>query len=121
MDKQTVNELGLSRHVKPEASQVYGVCGTPVAVVGNIEFPIKVDDTETKWTRVHVLDGNEQTVLLGRQLLRQFGRVMFDWEDRTITLGRARAEIQETAVGGDQISRGQSVKVISSGKKPHPT
>ena len=118
MDKQTVNELGLSRHVKPEISQVYGVCG-PVAVVGSIE--IKVDDTVTKWTRVRLLDGNEQTLLLVRQFLKHFGRVIFDWEDRTITLGRARAEIQETAVGGDPISRAQSVKVISSGEKPYPT
>ena len=38
-----------------------------------------------------------------------------------ITLGRARAEIQETAVEGDPISRAQSVKVVSSGEKPHPT
>ena len=121
MDKQTVEELGLSGLVKSETSCIYGVCGTPVAVVGSIEIPIEVDDTVTQWTRVQVLDGNDQTLLLGRQFLRHFGRVIFDWEDGTITLGKAIAVIQETAVGGDPISRAQSVKVVSADEKPLPT
>ena len=108
MDKQTLNELGLSRYVKPETSYVYG---TPVSVVGSIEIPIEVNDTVTHWARVYVLDGKEQTLLL----------VIFDWEDRTISMGKSRAEIQETAVGGYPILRAQSVKVVSSGEKKKPT
>ena len=53
-----------------------------------------------QWTRVHVLDGKEHTLLLGRQFLRHFGRVIFEWEDGTITLGNARAEIQDSSRWG---------------------
>ena len=115
MDKQTVEELGLSHRVKPETSHVYGVFGTPVAVVGSIEIPIEVDNRVTQWTRVHVLDGKEQALLLGRQFFKQFRRVIFDWDDGTITLGKSKTEIQETAIGGDPISRARSVKEIGAG------
>ena len=120
MDKQTIDELGLTHHVKPESSHVYGICGTPVAVVGSIEIPIEVDDKTTEWTRVYVLEGKEQALLLGRQFLEQFGRVVFDWEDRTITLGKARAKMQETAVGGDPMARARSVKVMVSDEVKEP-
>ena len=120
MDVRTLRELKLSDALITHAGRVYGVCGTPVAVVGNVEIPIKIPGIETCWTKVHVLEGDEQVLLLGRQFLKSFGRVTFDWEEGSITLGNARIEIQQQAMGGDPLARARSVKQIQecSDKQP---
>ena len=114
MDKQTVDEFGLAHNVKLESSHVYDVSGVPVAVMGSIEIPIEVAANKTEWTHMYVLEGKEQALLLGRQFLKRFGRVVFDWEEGTITLGKARDRIEETAIGCDPITRARSVKEIGA-------
>ena len=94
VDRQTVEYLGLGQFIKPEIGRVYGVCGTPVSVVGSIEIPIEVNGEKAEKTHVQVLDGEEQALLLGRQFLRRFGRVEFDWDKGTITLGKVKVTIQ---------------------------
>ena len=78
MDMQTMRELGVSHYLKSRIEQVYGAAGTPVAIVGTVEIPIELRNRETRWLQVHVLEGEEQALLLGRQFLRLFGRVTFD-------------------------------------------
>ena len=112
MDVRTLRELELVNYLRPDTGLVYGVCGTPISVVGCVEIPISVPGAETCWTQVHVLEGEEQALLLGRQFLKAFGRVIFDWEEGSITLGSARIEIQEQATGGDPLARARSVKQI---------
>ncbi|KAI6661455.1 hypothetical protein LOD99_13327 [Oopsacas minuta] len=111
VDRQTVEYLGLGQLIKPEIGHVYGVCGTPVSVVGSIEIPIEVNGEEAGKTHVQVLDGEGQALLLGRQFFRRFGRVEFDWNKGTITLGNVKATIQETAVGGTPIARARTVRI----------
>ncbi|KAI6661486.1 hypothetical protein LOD99_13359 [Oopsacas minuta] len=114
VDRQTVEYLGLGQFIKPEIEHVYGVCGTPVSVVGSIEIPIEVNGEEAGKTHVQVLDGEGQALLLGRQFFRRFGRVEFDWNKGTITLGNVKATIQETAVGGTPIARARTVRIINT-------
>ena len=57
--------------------------------------------------------GEGQSLLLGRQFLKLFTRVTFDWSNRSITLGRARIDIEDEVVGGNPIDRARSVKLIS--------
>ena len=65
MDTQTMDDMGLRKYLEPEANHIYGVSGTPISVIGSIELPIKVPGEGTRWTRVHVLVGEEQSLLLG--------------------------------------------------------
>ena len=83
-----------------------------VAIVGTVEIPIELRDRDTRWVQVHVLEGEEQALLLGRQFLKLFGRVTFDWEAGTIMLGTSGFEIQEMVAGGNPISRARMVKRI---------
>ena len=63
------------------------------------------------------MEGEEQILLLGRQFLKAFGRVTFDWEEGSITLGRAKIEMQEQETGGDPLARAQSVRQIDKGNE----
>ena len=81
MDVQTMRELGLTDRLRSKTVQVYGVGGAPVTVVGSVDIPISVSGEEARWTRVHVLEGEEQALLLGRQFMKSFGRVTFDWDE----------------------------------------
>ena len=112
MDVQTMRELGLTNRLRAETGHVFGVGGAPVTVVGKVDIPIS--DEEARWTRVHILEGEEQALLLGRQFLRSFGREMFDWDKGVITLGKVKISIQEQAIGGDPLARARSVKQISN-------
>ena len=114
VDRQTVEYIGLGQFIKPEIGRVYGVCRTPVSVVGSIEIPIEVNGEKAEKTHVQVLDGEEQALLLGRQFLRRFGRVEFDWDKGTITLGKVKVTIQETVVGGTPIERARTVRLINT-------
>ncbi|KAI6651366.1 Retrovirus-related Pol polyprotein [Oopsacas minuta] len=84
VDRQTVEYLGLGQFIKPEIGHVYGVCGTPVSVVGSIEIPIEVNGEKAGKTHVQVLDGN------------------------------VKATIKETAVGGTPIARARTVRIINT-------
>ncbi|KAI6650042.1 Transposon Ty3-G Gag-Pol polyprotein [Oopsacas minuta] len=90
MDVQTMRELGLTNRLRPVTGQVYGVGGAPVTVVGKMDVPIRVSNEEAHWTRVHVLEGEEQALLLGRQFLKSFGRVTFDWDEGLLYWVRSR-------------------------------
>ena len=114
MDMQTMKELGMINHLKPGIGRVYGVGGAPITVIGAVEIPLELGDRETRWVRVHVVEGEEQALLLGRQFLRLFGRVTFDWEAGTITLGSSVIEIQEKAMGGNPIARARVIKRIDN-------
>ena len=117
-DRQTVEYLGLGQFIKPAIGRVYGVCGTPVSVVESIEIPIEVNGEKVEKTHVQALDGEEHALLLGRQFLRRFGRVEFDWDKEIITLGKVKVTIQETAVGGTPIERARTVRLINTEEVP---
>ena len=112
MDIQTMRGLGVSHCLNPRGGQVYGVAGTPVAIVGTVEIPIELRNQDIRWVQVHVLEGEEQALLLGRQFLKFFGRVTLDWEAGTIMLGTSGFEIQEMVAGGNPISRARMVRRI---------
>ena len=116
---QTMQELGLTDRLRSKTGQVYGVGGAPVTVVGSVDIPISVSGEEARWTRVHVLEGEEQALLLGRQFLKSFGRVTFDWDEGVITLGKIRIGIQEQATGGDPLARARSIAQINSCGEDH--
>ena len=66
IDSDTGRGLGLP--VFPAAHKVYGLCNNPVRVNGYIDAPIKGNDREPVIERIEVLDSNEPTILIGRNL-----------------------------------------------------
>ena len=110
MDVQTMELLEVANRLRPEVGKIYGVGGTPIAVIGSVDIPVKVHGEAAHWTRVYVLEGEEQALLLGREFLKTFGRVTFDWNNGTILLGESTIEIQEQASGGDPLARARSVR-----------
>ena len=52
MDIQTMRELGVSHCLNTRVGQVYGVAGTPVAIVGIVEIPIELRDRDTRLVQV---------------------------------------------------------------------
>ena len=104
-ERKSERDYRLTNRLRAETGQVFGVGGAPVTVVGKVDIPISVSDEEARWTRVRILEGEEQALLLGRQFLRSFGRVMFDWDKGVITLGKVKISIQEQAIGGDPLAR----------------
>ena len=112
-----MRELGLTNCLRAETGQVFGVGGAPITAAGKVDIPISVSDEEARWTRVHILEGEERTFLLGRQFLRSFARVMFDWDKMVITLGKVKISIQEQAIGGEPLARARSVNQISNFSK----
>ena len=110
MDVQTMELLEVAKRLRSEVGKIYGVGGTPIVVIGSVDIPVKVHGEAAHWTRVYVLEGEEQALLLGREFLKTFGRVTFDWNNGTILLGESTIEIQEQASGGDPLARVRSVK-----------
>ena len=94
MDVRTLRELELCNYLRPDIGLVYGVGGTPISVIGSVDIPISMPGADICWGEVHVLEGQEQALLLGRQFINAFGHVPFEWEEESITLGRARVEMQ---------------------------
>ena len=55
-----------------------------------------------------VLDSQEATILLGREFLRKFGSVTFDFDQENIRLGRLCIPIKAAMMGGVPIFRAET-------------
>ena len=115
MDVSTMKELKLEGKLIHTPGCIFGVCKTPVQVLGYLDASIKVPNESTRLVRIQVLEGEDQALLLGRQFMHQFGRVIFDWRKGTIELGRTTIPISTKAIGGDPLERAKAVKQISDG------
>ena len=62
--------------------------------------------------RIYVLEAREPILLLGRQFLRQFGRVAFNWDRGTIELGQEEVPILATDTGGDPLGRSRAIMKV---------
>ena len=55
-----------------------------------------------------ILDSQEATILLGREFLRKFGSVTFDFDKGNIRLGRLCIPIKAAMMGGTPIFRAET-------------
>ena len=79
-----------------------------VEVRGYVDVEIQVADETPVVTRMKVLNSQETTILLGREFLRKFGSVTFDFDKGMISLGRSRIPIRATMMGGTPIFRAET-------------
>ena len=114
MDVGTMRELKLEHKLMPSRGQVFGVCNIPVRVRGYVDAPIKITNESSKVSRIQVLEGHGQALLLGRQFMPLFGCVTFDWSKGTVGLGNAKIPIFAKATGGDPLERAKTAKQVLS-------
>ena len=72
IDRNTLGELNLEKQLVKAPGKVYGLCNSPVRVLGYVDALIQVGDETPVMQRLHVLDNNERTLLLGRQFMENF-------------------------------------------------
>ena len=113
MDRKALGSLGLDDKLIQAQTQVYGVCSTPVQVVGYVNVSIKIPGERAHTEKILVLEGEEQALLLGRRFMERFGRVVFDWNEGVIEIGKARAAIHEIATGGRPLDRARSIRFVT--------
>ena len=108
IDIRTLAQLGLEDKLVKSPDQVFGLCMSPVEVRGYVDVEIQVADETPVVTRMKVLNSQETTILLGREFLRKFGSVTFDFDKGIISLGRSRIPIRATMMGGTPIFRAET-------------
>ena len=104
IDIRTLAELGLEDKLVELPDQVFGLCKSLVEVKGHVDVEIQVAEEIPVVTRMKVLDSQEATILLGREFLRKFGSVTFDFEKGNIRLGRLCIPIKAAMMGVPQYS-----------------
>ena len=109
LDKVTADNLGLSRTMIRRRSKVYGV-NNPVPVLGYAQASISVGSHEPVIQKVQVLDSEEPTILLGRQLMRQLGTISFDLLNGRIKIGNTWESYKATVRGATPLARAQVAK-----------
>ena len=110
IDKGTVERLKLGRRIEYEPSKVFGLCNSPVRVLGYIKAEIEVGSCKPLVQRLQVLDSEEPTVLLGRQLMQRLGTVSFDFNQGRVKIGDVWETYEATVHGATPLARAQVVR-----------
>ena len=79
-------------------------------VLGCIKAKIEVGSCKTFVQRLQVLDSEEPTVLLGRQLMQRLGTVSFDFNQGRVKIGDVWEIYEATVHGATPLARAQMVK-----------
>ena len=93
LDAMTMKQLRLEDRQVAVGGEVFGVCNTPVKVIGYVEVRIKIPGERELQDEIQVLAGEGQELLLGRQFMHKFRRVVFDGHEETVELGKAKIPI----------------------------
>ena len=93
IDRKTLAQLGLSGHIQPVRSRVFGLGQKPVPVPGRVEADVNIGQAAAT-TYFYVSDSDEPTLLLGREFMICFDRVTFDFIKGQIGLGKTWVPIQ---------------------------
>ena len=110
IDKATAEALGLNREIVRGRSRVYGLCSNPVEVLGHAMARIQVGTLEPMTQKVHILDNEEPTILLGRQFMRRLGPISFDFLRGKIMVGGVWQPYDASVQGETPLARAQVVK-----------
>ena len=107
IDLKTLSGLGLRKYLNPARSKVFGLCQSPVKVLGRIDVEVEIGQ-EHAVVRFYVLDSEEPTLLLGREFMSCFDRVTFEFRNRKIGLGSIWIPIESTLKGGTPLFRART-------------
>ena len=104
LDYETLSELGLTKYLQDNSSQIYGLSQAPVTVIGSADLTVDLGDNQVTVQRFQITDAGS-THILGRDLLKKFGTTEFDWETRRVRLGNTWKESRAAIEGGEPLSR----------------
>ena len=69
LDYETLSELGLTKYLQDNSSQIYGHSQAPVTVIGSADLTVDLGDNQITVQRFQITDAGS-TRILGRDLLR---------------------------------------------------
>ena len=87
VDLQTVRNLGLETRMHNITSKIFGLAQEPINVVGRLEVLLDLGNDQTVQHSFEVLNGVQNTCILGRDLLSKFGALEFDWLNHQVRVG----------------------------------
>ena len=104
MDRKMARLLGLEESIVP-SGRVFGLCNTPVGVLGYVDVAITIGDADPVVERIKVLDSDQPTLLVGRRFMGQMGQVIFDWDNCRVKLGQRWIPAQTALSGSTPLAR----------------
>ena len=64
-----------------ELGQVFGLCSTPIIVLGSVNVEVDLGDRQVVTLPFKVIDTDERIFILGSDFMSKFDSVEFDWEN----------------------------------------
>ena len=107
IDTASLDKVGSEYTIHP--SRVHGVCATPIKTKGFVDLEVTVGIGGPLKQRFVVLESVEQTVILGRDFLKQFQSNEFDWQNHRVRLGRSWISTEASLWGGQVLSRAAAI------------
>ena len=87
LDRNTLREIGGYNLHSMELGQVFGLCSTPIIVLGSINVEVDLGDRQVDTLPFKVIDTDERIFILGRDFMSKFDSVEFDWENCKVRFG----------------------------------
>ena len=101
IDTDSLGKLHVNFQIR--ASQVHGVCATPIKTKGLVNLEVDIGRGCHLKHRFVVLDSSEQTIILGRDFLKRFKSTEFDWENSRVRLGGSWLSTEASFWGGSGV------------------
>ena len=108
IDLNTAQNLGIDGDIIKVPSKVYGLCDSPVDVIGYVDAEICVGTRPPIVQRLQVLTSDNPVLILGRGFMRHFKEVAFDFERGRIKLGSGWEPVQAAISGSTPLARAES-------------
>ena len=105
VDLETVRILGLESKIYRRPTKLFGVGKKPIHTVGNINLLVDVGDNQILEHTFGVLEDDCPIHILGRDFLRRFGSKEFNWESKSIRLGKIWKKGDSVIQGSDIFAR----------------
>ena len=107
IDRYTLQNLGLDKQMREDPSKVFGLCEAPVEVIGFVDVEVCVGTRAPVMQRLQVLNSDNRIFILGREFMRKFGAVAFDFQESRIKLGNTWEPVQDLVSGSTPLFRAQ--------------
>ena len=118
VDFKSLQKIG--REYTKCPSRVYGVGASPVPTLGRAEITVNIGDGNKVQHAFLVLDSNEPTIILGRDFLKKFNSVEFDWDNHRVRLGDNWIQSEASIIGGQPISRAITSSITGPANEAEP-
>ena len=109
VDYNTVQDLNLDQYIVDYPGQVFGLCDSPIKVLGYLDAEIRVGKHAPVKQRLKVLDYDNPTLILGRSFMGMFNEVAFDFKGGRVKLDGEWEPVQASLSGSNPMARSKAV------------